>query len=206
MAIFKNSNKSSSLTRPAFFLPKSLSSAKKYTSLDEDESSCVSTTPRNKQPHHEVAPITRSDASPRVKFNTKASVREIVRIKDLAKDTNDLWFNASDYKRMRQKALSIVRAVDKGSHQVEGKRLCARGLERYLASSKATADTLRNEAWSSVFEEQSMQLATGEKYNDDRLSSIYLEFSMAAQIEAHERGLSDAREAGKYMLKKSGGR
>jgi hypothetical protein len=205
MAIFKT-NKSSRIKRPAFFLPKS---NKKYASLDEDESSCVSTTTK-KQAQQVERPTTTtnndrsgSKPAPRVKFQTKVSVREVVRAKDLAEDPNELWYHASEYNRISQKALSIVRAVDKGSYQVEGKRLCARGLERHLTSSKNAADLIRNEAWSSVFEEQSMQLAAGGKYNDERISSICMEFSIEAQMEAHERGLSDAREAEKCILKKS---
>jgi hypothetical protein len=200
MTIFKNNK--SSITRLAFILQKS---HKKYSQLEE--ASSLSTSVEKHQMNDDEPPTTNTNGRrrrSRVTFREKASVREVVRAKDLAEDPNELWFQETEYKRINQKALSIVRAIDKeaGYHR-EGKRLCARGLESHLASSRGSINMIRNEAWSSVFEEQSMQSATGEKYNVEKISNVYMGYAIESQIAAHERGVSDALEGKKYLTKSS---
>jgi hypothetical protein len=195
MAIFKNNK--SSIRRPE-------KSHKKYSPLEEASSLSISVEKQTNDDERTPNTNGRRRTS-RVTFREKANVREVIRAKDLAEDPNELWFQKREYKRISQKALSIVTAIDKeeaGYHR-EGKRLCARGLERHLASSKGSTNMIRNEAWSSVFEEQSMQSATGEKYNDEKISNVYMEYAIESQIAAHERGVSDALEAKKYLTKSS---
>ena len=213
MAILKNNNKSHSFMQSAFCLPWSHTNC---TSLNKHEpSSCISTTTTTttkQTKEHVITSNLNNDRNANIKSTTRrvtfratARMRVVTRTKDLAEDPKDLWYTANEYNRIHRKALSIVRAVDNDDNLVKvGKQRCVRGLERHLASSKHTIAATRNDAWSSVFEEQFMQYEANEEYDDEQISSVYIPFSIKAHMEAHERGLSDAREAQRCMMTRSG--
>eukprot|EP00339_Tiarina_fusa_P020503 CAMPEP_0117030944 /NCGR_PEP_ID=MMETSP0472-20121206/22294_1 /TAXON_ID=693140 ORGANISM="Tiarina fusus, Strain LIS" /NCGR_SAMPLE_ID=MMETSP0472 /ASSEMBLY_ACC=CAM_ASM_000603 /LENGTH=191 /DNA_ID=CAMNT_0004739159 /DNA_START=40 /DNA_END=615 /DNA_ORIENTATION=- len=187
MAIFKNTK--SSMLRAAFSQPHD-NSTEHLQHKNKKRRSCGH---RNQGASTEAT---------RVTFREKTRVREVIRAQDLAENPNDLWLQEADYKRIGRKALSIVRAIENDSYHREGKQICIRGLEHHLARNRDVIKMRRNEAWESVFEEQSMQQAAGKGYNEELMSAVYVEFSMEAQFTAHEKAARDAKDAERYKKKK----
>jgi Arc/MetJ family transcription regulator len=134
-----------------------------------------------------------------ISFNGTAHVRRVAPAKELTDEPEKLWFQEADYKVMRQKVHAIVDTVESGT-DLGGKKLCVRGLERYIGSSKEIVSGRRDKAWDSVLDEQNLQRCKGE-FDEDHIANAYKYSTMDTQHEANQRAVQDAVEAELYTRK-----
>jgi len=140
-------------------------------------------------------PVTRQRS---LTFNEKVRVKRIpCQAQICGGDTSDLWFQPQEYDAIKRKTMALIRAVQ--DDQTGGVTYCTRGLERYF--SVDAVQEKRHDAWDSVLDEQDAQRSNREKFNADRLSTVYAETTRLSAKEATDRGKLDEEAISRYTKK-----
>jgi hypothetical protein len=130
-----------------------------------------------------------------ITFDESVKVRRIPSAAELNEgNTNDLWFQAEEYDKIKKKTYSLIRAVKEGN--TGGSVYCTRGLEKFFNAE--VVQVRRTAAWDSVLDEQDFQRRNG-SFDDLRLCKAAENQTRKSMVEAAKRGKLDEDAIERYV-------
>eukprot|EP00536_Pseudo-nitzschia_multiseries_P012744 jgi/Psemu1/309371/fgenesh1_kg.504_\ len=127
-----------------------------------------------------------------ISFDNRVNVQKIEPVRLLAADPQSLWYQEIEYDVIKLKTLALLDQVDHSSGQMNGKRYCTRGLEKFMEPE--STEVKKHQAWDCVLNEQFLQRKDGE-FDAQTLADIYRYSTKRSQNEASKRARQDAEEA-----------
>jgi hypothetical protein len=141
-----------------------------------------------------ILPIKRQRS---IAFDNKINIQNIVPVRLLATGGPQyLWYQESEYEKIKFKTLALLDRVDHSSGLIDGKKYCTRGLEKFMTP-EAT-EVKKHQAWDSVLNEQFLQRKDGE-FDGEHLATIYMYSTKRSRIEARKRAKFDAEASEAYL-------
>jgi len=132
-----------------------------------------------------------------IAFDKEVNVQKVEPVKFLATNgPQSLWFQENEYETIKIKTLALLDRIDHSSGDVDGKKYCTRGLEKFMTP-EAT-EVKKHQAWDSVLNEQYLQRKDGE-FDEETLANIYRYSTKRSQSEASQRANVDAEHAEAYL-------
>jgi hypothetical protein len=131
-----------------------------------------------------------------ISFSEKTQIKKVTSASNLAEDPEDLWFQADDYKKMKNSVFDLVEKVEKG--ETDGKRYCIRGLEGLMKAKSGERKEKIYKARDSVMHMQQYQ-REGAEFDEESMSRVYKRSTLDSQAIATGRAALDAAEIENYQ-------
>jgi len=125
-----------------------------------------------------------------VVFDETVKVTPITPIRDLLENHQDLWFQADEFEKIRNKARLLVHKVN--NNLTQGKNYCVRGLEGYL--NPQVKQRIKGESLDIVLDEQDLQFHNG-TFDENRIARSYMLAAAQSKKEALRRAEFDEDDA-----------
>jgi len=120
------------------------------------------------------------------------AVRAVTHIRDMSKsDVSNTWYNRSDFERIKQEIIPLIRRMMKGDVIEETDRQTTRGLEYRTRNGALRRQHNKLDALQAVLDEQERQMAMDGRRNDELLSRVYRDSNSHCQEAACALGVAD---------------
>lgn len=123
-----------------------------------------------------------------ITFNEEVEVAEVVPMKELTDNMEDLWLQSKDYARIRERSYDLVDLAS------QGMKYCTRGLEDLMEDKQQS----KIECWDAVLDEQDEQRERG-SFNEEAMARAYRLSSVESRVEANIRAKKDEKEVENYL-------
>ncbi|KAL3911509.1 MAG: hypothetical protein SGILL_007252 [Bacillariaceae sp.] len=132
-----------------------------------------------------------------ITFNQEVKVKRVDPVRSLTKNPESLWFQDEEYDMIKEKTVALIhRASIDGDLSDSGRKLCTRGLEKWMCPERTQVK--KRQAWDNVLNEQYLQHQDGE-YDEEHLAMMYKYSTARSQLEATKRAQNDAEDIKSYL-------
>lgn len=150
---------------------------------------------------HNTPPKTKAPRDKRFRLCMAANeIHPIPHIDDMTdEEVQDIWYERSDYEKMKMSMIPLIRKMMKGEHVEENNRQTIRGLEFRTREGAIRRQHNKVEAITAVLDEQDRQIQYMGYVDDELLSKIYCEVNGHCQVEAHQLAMGDVEPARQHL-------